>query len=84
MQVMSAQRNGLRSCDIQIVKDFGSIKCLPLKPLTRKDILARFNSLRGLVDHRVKGCSKDDLPCNNDMRSEKNVAAILAVEIQKL
>ena len=81
---MSAQRNGLRSCDSQIVKDFGSVKCLPLKPLTRKDILARFNSVKGLSDHRVKGCSKDDSPCNNAMRSEKNVAAILAVEIQEL
>ena len=76
-------RNGLRSGDLQIVKDIGSISSLPHQPLTKRDILARFNAIRGPANYRVKGSDKENNPLNNKQKTEKKVAQILGAEIQE-
>ena len=78
---MSAQR---RSDNAKIVKEFGIIETSPGRPLKKRDILARYNAIKGLDNHTVKGCNKDSLPCNNKVLTEKRIAEKIAEEIQDL
>ena len=81
---MADNRNGLRSHDMQIVKDIGCISSLPLQPLTKRDILARFNAIRGPAKYTVKGSDKENIPIHNAQKTEKKVAQIIGAEIQEL
>ena len=61
---MAAKKTNLRSLIATIVKDFGLIDSLPYHPLTKADILGRFNGIRGVLS------LTDKLVFNGDVLSE--------------
>ena len=71
-----AKKSTLRSDTASIVKDFSLLKKLPLRPLTKGDIIGRFNGIRGAVSFK-------ETPAPN-VFSEKKTAHILANEIEAL
>ena len=74
---MSA-KHGLRSTDKQAVKDFVVSNFLPQKPLSKRDILARYNSFVGTTKYTIKGTDKENIPCHNANLSEKNIAKAMS------
>ena len=68
----------LRSDMGTIVKDFGFLDSLPYKPLTRADILGRYNAIRGIL-------SFANTPCwTSDVLPEWNTIAKIVSEIVEL
>ena len=59
-----APKKSLRSDSATIVKDFGLLDSLPCRPLTRADILGRYNGIRGVLSF------KDKLCCSGEVISE--------------
>ena len=75
---MAPKKASLRSAGATIVKDFGLLDKLPYRPLSKADILGRFNGIRGVL-------SFTDTPCyNGDVLSENQTIAKLAAEIVEL
>ena len=70
------KKKTLRSDKATIVKDFSLLEKLPLRPLTKGDIIGRFNGIRGAVSFKKT-------PANNVL-SERKTAHILANEIEEL
>ena len=71
-----------RSFTSPLEKEVGTITALPLRPLTKKDILARYCELKG--NQSAKGTDKSNLPYNNHDRTERNLAKIICEEIEVL
>ena len=44
-----------------IMKDFGLLYSLPYKPLTRADILGRYNGIRGVLSFTITPCWASDV-----------------------
>ena len=60
---MAPTKTNLRSTTATIVKDFGLIDNLPYRPLTKADILGRYNGIREVLS------LADNLVCNGDVLS---------------
>ena len=71
-----AKKGTLRSDTASIVKDFSILEKLPLRPLTKRDIIGRFNGIRGAVSFK-------ETPAPNVL-SERKTAHLLANEIEDL
>ena len=70
-----AEKAGLHSDSGTIVKDFGLLESLSYKPLSRADILGRYNGIRRVLPFT-------DTPCwTSAVLSENKTIAKLASEI---
>ena len=75
---MAPKKASLRSESATIVKDFGLLESLPCKPLSRADILGRYNGIRGVL-------SFTNTPCyTSKVLSENKTIAKLTGEIVEL
>ena len=75
---MGPKKANLRSDMGTIVKDFGLLDSLPYKPLTRANILGRYNGIRGVL-------SFTNTPCwTSDVLPEWKTIAKIVSEIMEL
>ena len=66
-----APKNALRSNITERVKDVGTIEHFPQRPLTKRNILQRYNAFMG-TRYDVPGTQKENMPVHNNKLTEKH------------
>ena len=78
--LMAGAKSILRSNSTNAVKEIGIIDHLPLKPLSKKNILQRYNSFIS-TRYDILGIEKENIPVHNSELTEKHIVNIISEEI---
>ena len=79
-----APRNALRSNTTERVKDVGVIEHFPQRPLTKRNILQRYNAFMGSEKYTVQGTEKENMPIHNMKLREKYIVQKIYEEVVTL